>query len=262
MRRWVVLVVVCFACLRCGGQQGVASDQTLLKFEVAAVKLSDPAAPVWKVQFTETGFSAMNVSLRKIIEEAFGVYEANRLEVQAAWVNTVKFDIEARVAQEDLERYTKVHYEDRRPMLQALLAERFGLAIRHVDKDLPVYFMVVAKGGSKLKDVPSERLEEMLSKGSPSHVTKSRFGVLAGEDFSSEKLAGLLTMVAGRRVVDRTGLKGRYDFALHWAGDAKHEAEEPDLFTAIREQLGLGLEAGKDATDCLVVERVERPSEN
>ena len=86
-----------------------------------------------------------------------------------------------------------------------------------------------------------------------------------------EQLADALTRTLGREVVDRTELRGRYDFDLHWRpdpeltrgnADGPAAADGPSIFTAVEEQLGLRLEAGRGPTQVLVIDRLEKPDAN
>jgi uncharacterized protein (TIGR03435 family) len=77
-----------------------------------------------------------------------------------------------------------------------------------------------------------------------------------------EMLAGYIGNRLGRIVVDQTGLNGRFDFTLDWAPDQATNSSAPSLVTALREQLGLRLESQRSPVEVLVIDRIERPSEN
>jgi len=127
-------------------------------------------------------------------------------------------------------------------MLQTLLADRFKLAVRHEARELPVYALVVAKNGPKLRAAEGGSMSSGPS-------------MLRGQVPLSE-LAHYLSPSLGRTVLDRTGLAGTFEIKLEWMPD------EESLFTAIQEQLGLRLESTKAAVDVLVIDRAEKPSEN
>jgi uncharacterized protein (TIGR03435 family) len=162
-----------------------------------------------------------------------------------------------------------------RPMVQVLLADRFKLKVHHEMKELPVYALVVAKGGIKMK--PSE--DSAVFSPSPEEARGHSFamrgrGQLQGGGATTEELSSMLAIqpeVAGRMVVNRTGLTGNYDFMLKWTpdtgstmanGSTSPDSSEPSLFTAIQEQLGLKLEAQKSSVDVIVIDSIESPSPN
>jgi uncharacterized protein (TIGR03435 family) len=153
-------------------------------------------------------------------------------------------------------------------MLQKLLAERFKLAFHREKKELPVYAIVVGKNGPKLTKSASD------PNGLPGLFLRG-LGLLPATNANILDLAGLLqSVVLERPVVDQTGLSGRFDFELKWTPDesqfsgqgAKVRRDDPDappdLFTAIQEQLGLQLKSTKASVDVLVIDRIEKPSEN
>jgi uncharacterized protein (TIGR03435 family) len=183
------------------------------------------------------------------------------------------------------------------PMLQALLEDRFALKVHREAKDASVYFLTVTKGGAKLQPtkvgscvpIDGDRPPAAPTPGQPrpafcgsgsiarkgSAVTIDQHGMTMG------LLAGGLTSFAGRRVVDKTDLSGPYEIHLEFkadgvspepqvgrggppepAADASAGPAAPSLFTALQEQLGLKLEAGKGQTEILVIDHVERPSDN
>jgi uncharacterized protein (TIGR03435 family) len=154
--------------------------------------------------------------------------------------------------------------------MQTLLADRFHLQLHRETRELPAYTLTVAKGGSKLEQSKSRELRMNWGMG--------RFDY-RGAPMSM--LATTLTQLAGRIVVDQTGLTGNYDLTLQWtpdeaqsqvfrragdwasAGEASiPDASGPSLFTALKEQLGLRLEATKAPIEMLVVDHAEHPSEN
>jgi uncharacterized protein (TIGR03435 family) len=163
-------------------------------------------------------------------------------------------------------------------MLQALLAERFKLVAHKEDRPGPVYALVVDKGGPKFKAAqePSANFRRM---GPRPGLTFFRVGPTQGFKgiMTMAKVAGFLSGNLGRPVRDDTGLEGTYDIDLSWAFDPTidqasiNTSVDPSLpapptatlFTAIRESLGLKLEARKEPVGMLVIDHVERvPVEN
>ena len=143
-------------------------------------------------------------------------------------------------------------------MLQALLAERFHLKIHYEQRDLPSYALVVGKSGSKLKQSAADDKPS-------SFVKSSGAGTLHMEVVGRglEVLARQLSITAGRPVSDRTGLTGNYTFQLDWLPENRPtppDSDTPNLFTALREQLGLRLEPISAPVKMLVIDHVERLS--
>jgi uncharacterized protein (TIGR03435 family) len=146
-------------------------------------------------------------------------------------------------------------------MEQSLLADRFKLRLHFETREMPVYELVIDKGRLSLvsaKDGESSKLATISTlQGSEMTATAVTLG-----DFARSPL---LTGPAGvRPVVDRTGLKGSYDFTLKWRADSStpSDSDEPSLFTAIREQLGLRLVPSKAPVEVIVVDHIEHPSPN
>jgi uncharacterized protein (TIGR03435 family) len=169
-------------------------------------------------------------------------------------------------------------------MVQSLLADRFSLRLSHKTEILPIYALVIAKTGAKLQE---SKPSENYSSGAKRHVgEEGEFsmsqGQLTAQGFSIEGLVWLLSRSLGRPVLDQTGLRGNYDFTLQWTPDEGHGSmanvqtdggpgtvapplpgsSGPSIFTAIQEQLGLKLEPTKGPLDVIVIDHVERPSEN
>jgi uncharacterized protein (TIGR03435 family) len=195
------------------------------------------------------------------------------------WVNTARFDINAKVDDAFIEELKKMEAEERRKqsnlLLQSLLAERFDLKVSHTTKELPVYWLVVAKGGPKIQESRPD------PKGPETNVSSHGGGPVQMEakGLTMAMFAESLSRQVDRTVLDQTGLTGRYDFTLQWSRDQDQgaifkatddrsgaastpppDSSSPTIFTAIREQLGLKLESTKGPVDILVIEHIEMPS--
>jgi uncharacterized protein (TIGR03435 family) len=154
-------------------------------------------------------------------------------------------------------------------MVRKLLADRFKLTFHHDKKELSVFALTVGRAGPKLTASTSDLDAPGLGfRG---------LGDMNAFNANMPDFAGLLqSVVLDRPVVDQTGLPGRFNFQLKWTPDdsqfpgvkgqlppPKEDAEtQPDLFTAIQQQLGLKLEAVKTAVDVIVIDHVEKPSAN
>ena len=121
---------------------------------------------------------------------------------------------------------------------------------------LTVYALVAAKSGPKLKVKAEGEVTAMNTKGGPGTSQ------LIGTGVSMELLAGYVGNRLGRIVLDKTSLSDSYDFTLDWAPDQAPESSVPSLVTALREQLGLRLEPQKSPMEVLVIDSIDKPSEN
>lgn len=155
-----------------------------------------------------------------------------------------------------------------RVMVQALLADRFKLKIHHETKTISVYALVVGKARPKLTDAdPAKPGAGARLNGRPMRIAPDGKETLLG--WTTGYLADALTLttqqVDGRRVVDRTGLTGVYEFNLQFdqfPNPAFGHHDQPDVFIAVQEQLGLKLEERKEPFDIIVVDHMEKPTEN
>ena len=150
-------------------------------------------------------------------------------------------------------------------MEQSLLADRFKLKVHFEKREMPVYALVVAKGGPKL--TPAEIGESSKLFSAPTdRGNKITAEAVTLDDFANSPLL----RTGGRLVIDQTGLKGTYDFTLESGPDrtvAPDTAQEgggdaPSFFTAIQEQLGLRLVPTKAPVEVIVIDHIEKPSEN
>jgi uncharacterized protein (TIGR03435 family) len=201
---------------------------------------------------------AVNVTLKALLEVAYDVPDT-RMFGGPAWTATDKFDLEAKSSDEvdkQLAALTPDHgKQTKRQMLQALLADRFKLTAHTETREMPIYALVVAKGGSKLG---KSSISGATLSGGKGQIT------IQGADDTLAILAYELSWRLGRPVIDQTGLEGRYKLTLKWTEDdvASSAADGPSLFTAIQEQLGLRLEPAKGPVPVLVIDHAEKPSEN
>jgi uncharacterized protein (TIGR03435 family) len=164
-------------------------------------------------------------------------------------------------------------------MLQALLADRFKLQVHHETKQVLGYELVVAKSGPKFQDKPDPDAP-LGPNGRPlpnsMRIVPSNGGSeVIVQNFTMEQLAMLLSGHAGvdHRVVDKTGLTGKYNYKLSFAAsqgagpaggptDTTAPDPAPSIFNALEDQLGLKLQRGVETVDVVVVDHVERPTAN
>jgi len=257
-------------------------------YEVASIKPNKSGTNMVRMMYTPNGFSATNGSVQMLINAAYGV-ENNQISGAPGLLNSEKYDIDAKMDSATVEELRKLNEDDRRAvrqhMLQALLADRYKLTLHRETKDLPIYVLIVAKDGPKFKQATPGETHPNGIKGPDGHsgagmMIMGREG-LTGQGVELVNLVRHLTRQLGRTVVDKTGLTGRFDFTLKWTpdetlggalrgpqsgqagvGDPPPTDSSPSLFTALQEQLGLKLESQKGPVEILVIDHVEKPSEN
>jgi uncharacterized protein (TIGR03435 family) len=230
-------------------------------FDVAAIHPHTPEPhehnSIWSSPL-DGRFKAANVSVLMLIHWAWEMPET-RILGAPAWAGSAYFNIDA-VADPSLDKQLAGLPADaarklKQQMVRALLADRFKLAAHIETRKLPIYALVVARGGPKLG--PLQDHGSSVSSGT-GHIDVQTSDSVAG-------LAEELSKVAGRDVVDRTGIAGRYHLILSWTPDEYPPSAAdpgPSLFTALEEQLGLKLEPQKGPVQVLLIDHVELPSEN
>ncbi len=254
-------------------------------FDVASVKPNDRGGRTL-VQALPGRLVMTNFSLRRLMLFAYGIQDY-QLSGGPNWVASVYYDIEAKA-----DGATSVQ-EMEGPMLQALLESRFRLVLHRETRQLPIFELTIAKGGAKL--TPSKegscvpyRTDASPPPVSPDGPRTNYCGFRMGADGANRTLDGTGVSMAllatnlsrtynsnlGRNVMDGTGLSGVFDVHLKWTLDDLTAASQIasdgvagspvglSLSTALQEQLGLKLESVKGPVEVLVVDRIERPSEN
>jgi uncharacterized protein (TIGR03435 family) len=237
-------------------------------FEVATVKAAEPGATGrYMRMITAHEFTAHNHAVKTLIAAAYNL-SPKAITGGPAWVDSDRWEILAKAPAD-----VRPNLDEQMAMLRKLLEERFQLRFHREPKDLSIYALTVAKGGPKLAD--SEGSPDATPQGPPPLIfVLSPKGVsLPARHATMGDLASVMQRAAlDRPVVDRTGLTGRYDFTLEWSPDETQfdglaprdngDAAKPGLFAAIRQQLGLKLEATRGQVDVLVIDGVKPPREN
>lgn len=229
------------------------------------------------------GISMTNVPLALVVYYAYFINDQNLVHGIPDWAWTERYDVTAKVAPENLAQYHALTNRQRAAMLQAVLADRLKLQAHHETKDRPVYALVVAKGGPKLKEAQPGDAHPNTDKANPNAFAKGGTifitspGQFTGEAASMSDLALTLsnvgTQLLGRPVVDQTGLTSKYDFTLQFdpalalGSDTDGDRPNPQqgiasVLSALQEQVGLKLQPATAPTDYLVIDRMERPSAN
>jgi uncharacterized protein (TIGR03435 family) len=265
--------------------QAASAAAPTLEYEVATIKpnKSDiaPAAMV-----TDDGLDMRNVPLRILLSIAFGL-SGDRITGGPDWLND-RYDISAKMDPAVGDALKKMNPLDRRTarqrMMQALLIDRFKIVYHRDTKELPVFLMVVAKGGPKLQEgKPADASPEGV--GGTGTLQFGEGGLLTFKAMPLSSLLQILSLQVGRAVLDKTGLTGRYDFTWQFnqgvAGGggrgaaqppsggpgsanpaASADSEPPSIFTVLQEELGLKLDSGKGPVEIIVIDQIERPSGN
>jgi uncharacterized protein (TIGR03435 family) len=184
--------------------------------------------------------------VRALIRHAFGVPDF-QISGGPPWIASESWDITASTG-----NALDTSEKNVAPYLQSLLEDRFGFKYHRETRELPIYSLVVAKGGVKMK--PHEG-----GPGSSSHGNGSK---MTASNLTAAQIAVFLNRNVDRPVYDKTGLTGGFDFTLEWARDASPDSPYPSVFVAIQEQLGLKLEAGKGPAEFIAIDAIDRPTPN
>ena len=232
------------------GGLSIAQESTSLpRFEVASIKPTVATDGFSRSNSDRGMLFLSNNSLLTMVKMAFGVPDFR--VVAPAWMAGERFDVTAKFAEGSTG-------DQRRSMMQTLLAERFHLAYHREDRLVPGYALVVAKGGPKIHPV--------ADKGDRNANTGATRFIM--EQMPMEEVANQLTGKFQQPVKNETGLDGVYTFSLVYSPEtvmksSENEPAGPSIFTAFEEQLGLKLEARKIAVGIVVIDRCDRtPSEN
>ncbi len=283
--RRLMLATFCIAAVMLPVAIGILNAQsssTRPQFEVASVKLNTSGGNNSLFGSHSPGtFNADNYPLLGLIA---GAYNVRPFQISGApgWTESSRYDITAKPSVNPVKKpitreSMKKDEANMKVMLQSLLEERFQLRLHRETKELPVYALTIAKGGLKLPEgictnydpnnppprptpnqKPPDYCGNLSAGGRGPKQTLNGFGI-AMTDF-----IGVLSTYTGRVVIDKTGITGTFYAHLEFASDmaVQDDASGPSLFTALEEQLGLKLESTKSPVEVLVIDHVERPSEN
>ena len=203
-----------------------------------------------RIEHTPVSLSMWNVGLRECVRWAYGVAA---FQVPSEHLSADSYDILARTG-------APVPVSQLRAMLQELLARRFSLVLHRETRMLPVYELVIAKGGPKLPPPHAAATQVHAAETLP----RVRHDSFVFEDASLAEFGRMFGQLRGidLPVVDRTGLAGTYDIVLKSAPAAAREGDVGALFAIVQEQLGLKLIAAKAPFEVLIVDHAGRPTEN
>ena len=235
-----------------------------LAFEVATIKLSNPDTPGRLFTVRGRQVLTINTTLNNLITFAYDLHE-KQIAGGPDWAASQKYDVTGLPQAPGIPSIVQL-----RGMIRQLLTDRFKLTFHREPREMPVYAIIVGPNGHKLtkNDNNPNGLPGMIFRG---------LGNLPVTNASIADFAGVMqSAVMDRPVVDKTGLTGRWDFVIRWTPDESQFGglgvrvppptddpnAPPGIFTAFTDQLGLKLDPTRAPVDMVVIDKVEKPSEN
>jgi len=235
-------------------------------FEVATIKPSDPNSQGQIVTLRGAEVITTNVTVHALINLAYWLHP-KQVTGGPAWMESEKYDM---VGKPDAPGQPNV--DQMKMMIQKLLADRFQLKFHFEKRDLSAYAVSITKGGAKI----------IKSQDDPKGLPGFYFGraasgtTLTFRNSPMSQVTAILQNFLDKPVVDQSGLAERYDFTVSFTLDAAQAVRlggaptsapdnpdaAPDVFAAFQQQLGLKLESTKAPVDVMVVDKLEKPSEN
>jgi uncharacterized protein (TIGR03435 family) len=202
--------------------------------------------------------SAENITLKLLTAEAYRVYDY-QISGGPKWVESERYDVEAKAAGDPAANRTQL-----RVMLQNLLADRFGLTVRHESKEMSMFLLEVGKRGPKLR--------KAVHPDDPLMFRVFQRRQIVAENAPLDHLTDVMTWLLGRPVMDRTGLEAGFDYKPEWSPDElqlqsqeaspQTNGKAPSLGAALQQQLGLRLASAREPVELLTVEKAEKPTDN
>lgn len=237
-------------------------------FDVVTIKPSQPGARGKGFGYQGTHFRTFNTNMNDLVAFAYGLH-AKQIVGAPDWFGTDLFDIDGKP---DVEGQPSLHQME--TMVQKLLPDRFALKFHHEQRELSVYIVTVAPGGPKMTKTTA-------GPNDPQGFGFRGLGDLVVRNMNMKEFASWMQSgVMDKPVVDHTGLTDKYDFTLKWTPDDSQFVQfrgvtgpvtppagdnpnaPPSLYTAMPEQTGLKIEAGKAMDEVIVIDHVEKPSAN
>ncbi|HEX4810457.1 MAG TPA: M56 family metallopeptidase [Bryobacteraceae bacterium] len=229
-------------------------------FEIASIKPSKPNTQGMMVGGEPGGrFVANGITVKLLIQNAYDLRDF-QISGGPSWISSERYDIVAKSSGENSKNV--------QPELRSLLAERFQFRCHTTAKQAPIYELVRDGATSKLQTAKSPTDADGVS-------MSMRPGQLTAYGISMANFAANLSNIVHRNVLDKTGTTGLYQFTLRWSPDQisgagpdgrdswiHTDSDAPSIFTALREQLGLKLEPAKGPVSVMVIDHVEKASEN
>ncbi len=258
------------------------------KFEVASIKPCSEPLNDGGPHSSPGRLATDCAQLLNLIGNAYNAFADGHLNLNAEptpitggppWIHTTSYDINAKAEGNPSKEMMFG------PMMQALLEDRFQLKIHRQTREGPVYFLTVARGRPKLQSFTEGSCTLYFGFPRPPLAPGQKYceRTISGlkpsvqaDGATLDEFSKLLRLVVGRPVIDKTGITGRFDMRVEFSREgtelagiqlkgptpASDPTDPPEIFTALQEQLGLKLESGRGPVDLLVIDRIEKPSEN
>lgn len=231
-----------------------------LSYEVISITPNKSAEQSSSWRNTPNGVVLTNAPLSWIVRTAFNIITDDQLSGLPGWVDSDHYDVQAKTDDETTAAWKKMSRSERAQqyslLLQSLLVERCQLKFHRETRQLPVYELVIAKGGLKIKEPAATDQGSRIMTGT---------GQFTGQSVTIESLVSNLSGEVGRYTIDKTGLGDKkFDITLKWTPDEQRGTAEagPSIFTAVEEQLGLKLVSSKGPVEVVVIDRMEKPEAN
>jgi uncharacterized protein (TIGR03435 family) len=268
----IAVLAMSFVCSPVRGAQTAPPRPSFEAFEVATIKpvaSQDANAGRYIRMQSAHRFQAKNYTVNGLIAAA---YDLNPKAIAGGpgWAETDRYDVIAAVPGE-----LRPVYDDQMRMLRKLLDDRFNLRFHRGKKEFAIYELTVAKGGPNLKlsSAPPDEPYNVTSTLYPAASGGIDHALLPAHNVTMQQFTSVLQRaILDRPVVDHTGLESRYDFELEWTPDETQfggqlpqgppDSGKAGLFAAMQQQLGLKIEATRGPVDTLIIDRLDRPSEN
>ena len=257
IRLAVMLVAASWVVVSAQTPAGI-STSTDVAFEVASVKPNNSGSNASSTSGRPGSFTATNITARALIVFGYRLREF-QIATGPGWIASDRFDIVARAPE---------NKTDNRAMVRALLRDRFKLAAHMETQQGQIYALTIARSDRRLGPLikPTTVNCAAPQPGAPSACGMNTFSgrMVATGQSMSQLATALASYGVQRTVLDRTELKGSYDFELRWTPDTSTSAgaanDAPSIFAALQEQLGLKLEAERGSVEMLIVDGIERPT--
>ena len=272
-----------------------AADPTLgITFDTVSIRPTVPGPSHITNPLDGDGITVENSTLFEIVRWNFNKTSLRQDQLQGVpdWFYTDNYEIHAKVADSDVAAWQKIGEGGHRLVFRKMLADRFKAVWHFADIDSPIYNLVIDKRGLKIEEAKPGEASSFFKTaaktgscglnldGTVMSQTGAALTVCPAPDgypmyvFQQQHLSsfakGFVSRFAERPVVDKTGLTATYNFSLEFAFDQGVDAaatgdfgpSRPSISTALQEQLGLKLEPARGPVEMMVVDHIERPSEN
>jgi len=251
-----------------------SSQVTAPAFDVVSVKPNKSGSGGMSMSAVTDTFKGTNLTVANLVMNSYDLSSDDLIFGLPGWTRSAHFDVDAKMVNPDAKQTENLARDQRRALMLSILKDRFHFQAHLETKTLPVYDLVVAKGGARFigdkapdADTAAAMAKRGLTNGGGMVVYD---GEITAGGMPVSSLVFSLTGAVGRTVIDRTGLTGTYNFELKWtpehgaAATAEPDSQNsgPSIFTALEEQLGLKLQSSKGPVQTLVVDHVEMPTEN